>query len=158
MPKTKSTKSKGAKKSVKKSTKASKSSKAKAKKQTKATKSAKTAKTTKATKPVPQTVVDKIISQPQEARAYEMVVILKPFLPDNVRVKTDKQIVDLVEQNKGKVEKKDIWGKKYLAYKIKGHNEGYYIVYKIKLEAKKVAEVTKQLNLYPDIMRFLIMS
>lgn len=95
--------------------------------------------------------------EPQE-RYYEMVVVLKPFLPDKVRMEADEKIEKIIEERGGSVKTKAIWGKRFLAYPIKGHKEGYYILYYFKLRADKAKEVEKHLNRHPEILRFLIIK
>ena len=89
---------------------------------------------------------------------YEMMVILKPLLPDDVRKKVHKSIVELVKELGGDVMDVDAWGKRYLAYNIKGHNEGYYIVYIFSLESSNLKEMKRKLNLNSEILRFLIIK
>ncbi len=93
-----------------------------------------------------------------EERFYEMVVVFKPFLPDKVRTEADAKVEKIIEDAGGSVKSKAIWGKRFLAYPIKGHKEGYYILYYFKLKADKVDEVKKYLNRHPEILRFLIIK
>ena len=95
--------------------------------------------------------------QPQE-NLYEMVVIFKPFLPDKVRIQADEKVESIITKYKGSVVRKDIWGKRYLAYPIKGHNEGYYIMYHFKALASKQEEINKLLLRHPEVLRFLIIK
>ena len=91
-------------------------------------------------------------------RNYEMMIILKPLLPDDVRKAVHKSIVDLVKELGGEVKDVDAWGKRYLAYEIKGHKEGYYIVYIFSLEADNLKELKRKLNLNTEVLRFLIVK
>lgn len=85
-----------------------------------------------------------------------MIVALKPLLPDDVRKALHQEFVNMVTDNGGEMLDVDVWGKRYLAYKIKGHNEGYYIVYNYKLGAEHIAEFRRQLELKQDILRYMI--
>ncbi len=89
---------------------------------------------------------------------YELMVALKPLLPDDVRKSLHKDIVDQVENNGGKVLDVDVWGKRYLAYDIKGHNEGYYVVYSFKVATSEIAEMKRKLGLRTEILRFMIVE
>ena len=84
------------------------------------------------------------------------MIVMKPLLPDDIRKSSHKAIVDAVKKLGGSVEDVDVWGKRYLAYEIKKHTEGYYIVYTFKLEPSKVAELSRQLHLRQEILRFLV--
>ena len=85
-----------------------------------------------------------------------MMVIMKPLLPDDIRNKVHKSITDLVEGFGGKVVDVDVWGKRYLAYKIKQHSEGYYVVYLFTLPKEHVAELERKLKLNSEVIRHLI--
>ena len=87
-----------------------------------------------------------------------MMVALKPLLPDDLRKELHKEFVDMVQQDGGEILDVDVWGKRYLAYKIKGHNEGYYIIYNFKVSPDKIAEIKRQMQLKQEILRFMIVE
>lgn len=89
---------------------------------------------------------------------YEMMMVLKSLLPDDVRKAMHKDFGKLVKDQGGELVDTDVWGKRYLAYKIKGHSEGYYILYNFKLEAGKIAEIRRQLELKQEILRYLLIE
>jgi len=87
---------------------------------------------------------------------YELMVILKPLLPEDIRSGVEKKVEKLVKNAKGKVLGEDVWGKRHLAYPIKKHEEGYYIVYKLELAQDKIKEFKFELGLINDILRSLL--
>jgi len=89
---------------------------------------------------------------------YEFICIIKPFLPEDVRIKLLDNLKKIFITNKGEIKKEDIWGKRHLAYKIKGHEEGYYLLYELKLDPGSVDNITKELNLLTDVLRYSIMK
>lgn len=89
---------------------------------------------------------------------YELMVILKPLLPEDIRAGIQKRVETLVAKAEGKISSQDAWGKRHLAYPIKKHEEGYYIVYKLSLKPAYVAEFQKELKLINDILRFLLIE
>ncbi|MCB9790622.1 30S ribosomal protein S6 [Candidatus Nomurabacteria bacterium] len=91
-----------------------------------------------------------------KSEKYEIMVALKPLLPDDVRKSMHKEVIDLVKDQKGEVDDVDVWGKRYLAYEIEGHNEGYYILYQASIPAVSIAEIKRQLGLKQEILRFMI--
>lgn len=94
----------------------------------------------------------------KKLKNYEMIVALKPLLPDDLRKEIHKEFVDLVEADKGEVLDVDVWGKRYLSYKIKGHNEAYYIIYDFKVSPEQVAEIKRQMQLKQEILRFMVVE
>lgn len=91
-----------------------------------------------------------------ETFGYEVMVIFKPLLPDEVRKEAHKTIIDLAKKLGGEMVAADVWGKRYLAYPIKTHDEGYYIVYEVKLPRESVEEFGVNISRIPEILRYLV--
>ena len=89
---------------------------------------------------------------------YELMVVLKPLLPDDFRKEIHKEFVKMIKDAGGDVLDVDVWGKRYLSYKIKGHNEGYYIVYEFEVDPETIPEMNRKLQLKQEILRFIIMK
>ena len=89
---------------------------------------------------------------------YELMVILKPLLPEDIRSGIQKRIEKYVKEAKGEITNNDVWGKRHLAYPIKKHDEGYYIVYKLNLEAASSDKFQSELKLMNDILRFILVK
>lgn len=94
----------------------------------------------------------------KKLKNYEMMVALKPLLPDDLRKELHKELVDMVQDDGGEILDVDVWGKRYLAYKIKGHNEGYYIIYDFKVSPDGIGEIKRQMQLKQEILRFMIVE
>ena len=89
---------------------------------------------------------------------YELMIILKPLLPEDIRAGIQKKIEKLVTKGKGKITATDAWGKRHLAYPIKKHDEGYYLIYKLSLEANLSDKFQGDLKLMNDILRFILIK
>jgi small subunit ribosomal protein S6 len=89
-------------------------------------------------------------------RNYEIMLVMRAYLPDNVRNNVYSFIEGLVAEREGKVVLKDVWGKKYMAYEIDGHEEGYYVIYQVELDSSHINEVSKKLGTKDEILRRLI--
>ena len=66
--------------------------------------------------------------------------------------------VDLVKGMGGEVLDVDVWGKRYLAYKINGHNEGYYIIYTFTVAPSKISEIRRQMELKQEVLRYMVVE
>lgn len=89
---------------------------------------------------------------------YEMMIALKPLLPDDLRKQMHKEFVDEIKDLGGEVLDVDVWGKRYLAYPIKGHNEAYYIVYDFTVYPENITEIKRQMQLKQEVLRFMIVT
>ncbi|WKZ31361.1 MAG: 30S ribosomal protein S6 [Candidatus Dojkabacteria bacterium] len=94
----------------------------------------------------------------EKMQKYELMMALKPLLPDDVRKTIHKNVISTVTEMGGELVDTDVWGKRYLAYKIKGHNEGYYILYVLNMKPEDVAELKRQLSLKQEILRFMVVK
>lgn len=104
--------------------------------------------------------LQKVLEQVDDTKVegYEFMAALKPLLPEDVREKTVNVIKKLISDADGKFLEEDIWGKKHMAYDIKGHDEAYYIVYRVELPTSALPELHKQLNLIGDLLRFIFVK
>ncbi|MHC1716986.1 MAG: 30S ribosomal protein S6 [Candidatus Dojkabacteria bacterium] len=98
------------------------------------------------------------VKKVKQIKNYELMIALKPLLPDDLRKEMHKEFVDMVKKDGGEVVDVDVWGKRYLSYKIKGHNEGYYIVYDFKASPDTIAEIKRQMQLKQEILRFIVVE
>jgi len=94
----------------------------------------------------------------EKKKVYELIIALKPLLPDEVRKEIHKDFVDLVESKEGEILDVDVWGKRYLAYEIDGQDEAYYIVYNYEIAPEHTAEIKKWLQLKSEILRHMIVK
>lgn len=90
-------------------------------------------------------------------RNYEIAIVLHPDLEIDIESATSKveKIIDLA---KGKITKKDNWGKRKLAYPIKKQDWGIYVFYQVQLDPSAVAQIENTLRITEEVMRYLIVS
>lgn len=88
---------------------------------------------------------------------YEIAVVLHPDLEIDLDRATGK-IEKVIESNKGKIVKKDNWGKRKLAYKIKKQDWGIYVFYQAQLDPANIAKIDSSFRITSEIMRYLIIS
>lgn len=71
--------------------------------------------------------------------------------------KIKKGAAEIVTSEGGIFEEKQITEKRKLAYGVRRENYGFYVAQRFNLEdTEKLRAISKKLNLYPDILRFLI--
>ena len=94
----------------------------------------------------------------KEMKTYELMIALKPLLPDDLRKSVHKEFVAMMSKDGGELLDVDVWGKRYLSYKIKGHNEGYYIIYTFKVSPKEILELKRQMELRQEVLRYMVVT
>ena len=93
-------------------------------------------------------------------RQYELTFLVPGDFTDGEYSKVKEEIAALVIKHKGKIDSQDDWGKKPLAYKIKGagkiHTEALYAHFVIEIKAEKVQDLDKSVILNQDAIRHLL--
>jgi small subunit ribosomal protein S6 len=86
---------------------------------------------------------------------YECVLIARSDItPQQVEGLAD-QMAAVISEGGGSVGKKEYWGLRNLAYRIKKNRKGHYLLMNIDAPPPAVAEMERQLRLNEDVLRFL---
>ena len=88
-------------------------------------------------------------------RTYEILFIADPNLGEPEVDALAAQVQAFVEQAGGKLQKVEKWGKKRLAYDVKKHREGYYVLLVVEGTGAMVKEVERRIKVTDGIIRFL---
>ncbi len=89
---------------------------------------------------------------------YDLNVILDPNLSE-AQLQTEKDAVDAqIARNEGELVKLDEWGSQRLAYPIRKLNEGYYLIYRLKLSLDKPKVIESALRQRDNVMRVLVVK
>lgn len=90
-------------------------------------------------------------------RNYEIAIVLHPDLEIDIESATSK-VEKIIDTAKGKIVKKDNWGKRKLAYPIKKQDWGIYVFYQVQLDPLAVQQIESTLRITEEVMRYLIVS
>lgn len=89
---------------------------------------------------------------------YELTIVTDPEKTEEELLNVQKTVESLIEKSNGSIISVDIQGKRKLAYRIKRHQYGQYILLVFHLTRDRAQELEKSLNLEQDIIRFLIIK
>lgn len=89
-------------------------------------------------------------------RDYEMVVILSPEIGDDVIGESLDRLSQNITSRGGEVVDVNHWGRRRLAYPIRRHLEGNYVVSQVKLDPAQVPDLESNLRIAEDVIRHLI--
>jgi len=87
-------------------------------------------------------------------RTYELMILLDPDLEPEAQEAITKRSEELISQSGGKLEKTDVWGRRYLSYEIKHKKEAYYLLYTFTSNPEQVAEIERVLGIIDGVLRF----
>jgi small subunit ribosomal protein S6 len=89
-------------------------------------------------------------------RDYELVVVLSPEIGDDVIGESLERLSQSITSRGGEVTEVNHWGRRRLAYPIKRHMEGNYVVSQIKLDPGQVPDLESNLRISEEVIRHLI--
>jgi len=91
-------------------------------------------------------------------RDYELTFIIDPELKAEDQKKILTATEKIITGAKGKVSKKDEWGRKRLEYSINKKSMGVYFCWQIKLPVAAVSLMDQKLRLEEKIIRYLLIK
>ncbi len=92
--------------------------------------------------------------QPGTQRDYETIFILRPDTQNDGIAQVNQRIKQVIEQLEGKIIKLDNWGKRKLAYEVKGQLKGIYLYWRYLGNAGTVDEIERNLRMLDPVIRY----
>jgi small subunit ribosomal protein S6 len=86
---------------------------------------------------------------------YECVLIARNDVTQQQVEGLADQIAQLVEGDGGSMKKREYWGLRSLAYRVKKNRKGHYLLLGMDAPASFITEMERQLRLNEDIVRFM---
>jgi small subunit ribosomal protein S6 len=91
-------------------------------------------------------------------RQYETIFIINPDLEESQTNGVVEGVKTVIESGGGKVLKVDPWGKKRLAYAIKQHNDGYYVLIVFESSPEFVTQLTGHYRITELIIKHIVVQ
>lgn len=85
---------------------------------------------------------------------YESVIIINPSLEEQGIKDVITKFTDLINSD-GKLEDVNEVGRKKLAYEVKKHSEGYYVIYTFEANPELISELERIYRITDSVMKFL---
>lgn len=86
---------------------------------------------------------------------YEIAILFDPGLEVDME-KATSRVEKIFKDNGSKVLNVDNWNKRKLAYPVKKHESGIYVIYALEVPADGVQKIENLLNITDEVIRFLI--
>jgi small subunit ribosomal protein S6 len=86
---------------------------------------------------------------------YESVLIARQDLSAQQVEQLADELTELVKSNGGDVAKRENWGLRNLAYKIKKNRKGHYVLMNLDAPAAAVTEMERVMRFNEDVLRYL---
>lgn len=88
---------------------------------------------------------------------YELTVLIHPDLETDLDAPLN-VVRKLVTDNGGEIVSEEAWGKKKLAYRIKGQDFAVYQYFDVKLPSDAPLKISNTLNITDGVMRYLLVK
>jgi small subunit ribosomal protein S6 len=89
---------------------------------------------------------------------YENVFIARQDISASAAEALGERFTTVIKENGGEVTKKEYWGLKNLAYRIKKNRKGHYVLFNIDAPWSAVQEMERQMRINEDVLRFLTLK
>ena len=86
---------------------------------------------------------------------YENVFIARQDISSTQAEALTEQFANLIAEQGGKVTKKEQWGLRNIAYRIKKNRKGHYVLMNIEAPAAAITEMERQMRINEDVLRYL---
>ena len=90
-------------------------------------------------------------------RKYEVMILIDPTVEERQVDSVMETYLKVVTDEKGTVDKVDVWGKRRLAYEIQNKSEAIYVVLNVTCEPATVQEIDRLFAIDEKIMRTKVM-
>ena len=88
-------------------------------------------------------------------RLYECVIIGRQDVSSGHVEELVNEFCSIIEKDGGSVKKREYWGLRSLAYRIKKNRKGHYILLNFETSPKTLKEFERVMGLNEDILRFM---
>ncbi|MDO8963595.1 MAG: 30S ribosomal protein S6 [Coriobacteriia bacterium] len=89
-------------------------------------------------------------------KAYELMLLTDPSLDEEALAAVVAKAAGIITADGGTVDSSDDWGKRRLAYEVKGFADGSYTVMQVHASTDAVAELDRVLHITDPVVRFMI--
>ena len=90
-------------------------------------------------------------------RKYEVMILIDPTVEERQVDSVMEKYLKVVTDERGTVDKVDVWGKRRLAYEIQNKSEAIYVVLNVTCEPATVQEIDRLFAIDEKIMRTKVM-
>ena len=91
-------------------------------------------------------------------RLYECVIIGRQDVSSGHVEELVNDFCSIIEKDGGSIKKREYWGLRSLAYRIKKNRKGHYILLNFETNSKTLKEFERVMGLNEDILRFMTIT
>jgi small subunit ribosomal protein S6 len=89
---------------------------------------------------------------------YENIVILNASLSDEEIETATGKIKDLITNAGGEILKADVWGRRKLAYEVRKHKKGFYLLLLFRSDPSLISKLEDYYKVYDPVIKFMVIK
>ena len=89
-------------------------------------------------------------------RNYELTFIVEPNIDQEGVTGVVERVSEYITSSDGKVTSVDVWGRRALAYPIRNHREGSYVLLNASILPANINDLERSLKLDEPIIRYML--
>lgn len=86
---------------------------------------------------------------------YETIFIINPNMESEAVESTIEDIQNLITSNEGEITKVEKWGKKRLAYEVRGNKDGYYLLMNFMVNTQFIPRLGQYCRVTEPIIKYM---
>ncbi len=94
----------------------------------------------------------------QQLRDYELVIVVSPETAEDALEAAINNVNQFITGKGGVISEEERWGKRKLAYPIKSHLEGNYVLTRCRMMPAWAKELDANLNISENVLRHLLLK
>lgn len=99
-----------------------------------------------------------LVASSEDVRVYECALMYPYPFGQKEESELQKEVEALFNEAGGKLVLKDVWGRRGLAYPVKGSTEATFIIYYWELDPSKLKEIDQQLKIMKGVLRHMFVK
>ena len=107
---------------------------------------------------LPMNCMTTLPTESEDTRLYECCVLIPHPLSQKEENDIIKEVEKLFDEAGAVQVAKDVWGRRGLAYTIKGYDNGNYIIYHYEMDPKRVKEIDEAMMILPGVLRHMFVK
>ncbi|MBI4685778.1 MAG: 30S ribosomal protein S6 [Nitrospirae bacterium] len=89
---------------------------------------------------------------------YESIIILNATLPDEDITAATEKIKNLITNSAGEILQINPWGRRKLAYEIKKHKKGFYLLLHFKSPSSLIKKLEDYYKVFDPVIKYMILK
>lgn len=89
---------------------------------------------------------------------YENIVILNASLSDEELETATGKIKDLITNSGGEILKTDAWGRRKLAYEVRKHKKGFYLLILFRVASSFIKKLEDYYKVYDPVIKYMVIK